>query len=60
MEWRATLDSEIAAGDILLSVETDKAVVDVPSPVAGRLVKQSVGEGDEVATGTVVAVIEQG
>lgn len=59
MEWKAALDSEVAAGDVLFRVETDKAIVEVPSPVSGRLVEQSVSEGDEVATGTVVAIIEQ-
>ena len=58
MEWVAQVGDDIAAGDVLLRVETDKAIVDVPSPVAGRLVVRSVAEGEEVATGTVVAYVE--
>lgn len=59
MEWEAALETEVAVGDVLLRVETDKAIVEVPAPVAGRLVEQSVAEGDEIATGSVVAILEQ-
>lgn len=59
MEWEAALETEVAVGDVLLRVETDKAIVEVPAPVAGRLVEQSVAEGDEIATGSIVAILEQ-
>ncbi|MBO4208425.1 biotin attachment protein [Micromonospora echinofusca] len=58
MEWEAEVGAEVAAGDVLLRVETDKAVVEVPSPVTGRLVHRAVAEGDEVTTGTVICAIE--
>lgn len=56
--WEAQLGSEVSAGDVLLKVETDKALVEIPSPVAGRLVEQAVAQGDEVTTGAVLGVIE--
>ncbi|MGI8702205.1 MAG: biotin/lipoyl-containing protein [Nocardioidaceae bacterium] len=58
VEWEAAIDAEVAAGDVLFRVETDKAEVEVPSPVSGRLVEQSVRAGEDVMTGTVVAIIE--
>ncbi|MCU1672121.1 MAG: 2-oxoglutarate dehydrogenase, component containing protein [Frankiales bacterium] len=58
MEWEAQVGDDVAEGAVLLRVETDKAIVDVPSPVAGRLLSQEVAEGSEVATGTVVAILE--
>ena len=50
--------STVAAGDILMRVETDKALVEVPAPVAGRVVEFLVSIDDEVATGTPIVVIE--
>jgi pyruvate/2-oxoglutarate dehydrogenase complex dihydrolipoamide acyltransferase (E2) component len=58
MEWEAQVGDEVAEGGVLLRVETDKAVVEVPSPVAGRIVEQVVSEGDEITTGDVVAFVE--
>ncbi len=58
MEWEAKVGDSLQAGDVLLRVETDKAIVDVPSPVTGRLLAQLVAEGDEVSTGTVIAQLE--
>lgn len=50
--------SSVVAGDILMRVETDKAVVEVPAPVGGRVVEILVSVDDEVATGTPIVVIE--
>lgn len=58
VEWEAKVGDSVQAGDVLLRVETDKAIVDVPSPVTGHLLAQLVAEGDEVSTGTVVAQLE--
>ena len=55
VEWHATEGSKIEEGQLLVSIETDKAVVDVESPVSGvmlRLVGQVEGEynvGDTLA-----------
>jgi pyruvate/2-oxoglutarate dehydrogenase complex dihydrolipoamide acyltransferase (E2) component len=42
----------------LLRVETDKALVEVPSPVAGTLVEQLVALEDEIDIGAPIAVID--
>ncbi len=57
-EWVVAVGAAVAAGDPILRVETDKALVEVPSPVAGTLVEQLVAVDDEIATGTPIAVIE--
>ena len=57
-EWLVDIGEVVDVGTALLMAETDKAVVEVPSPVAGTLVEQRVANEDEVTTGTVIAVIE--
>ncbi len=48
----------IAAEQTLLMVETDKATMDIPAPLAGRVVELKVAVGDKVNTGTLIALIE--
>src|SRR5690606_24396715 len=43
----------------IVEVETDKATLEVPSPVAGVLTEQLVATGDTVAVGAVVARIDE-
>lgn len=57
-EWLVEPGSAVAAGDPILRVETDKALVEVPAPVAGTLVEQLVAVDDEIGTGAPIAVIE--
>jgi len=42
----------------LVSLETDKATVDVPSPVAGVVKQMKVKVGDKVSEGSVILVLE--
>ncbi len=44
----------------LFEVETDKATLEVPSPASGTIKELRVKEGDTIAPGQVVAVIEEG
>lgn len=76
IEWHVKAGDEIGTDQPLLSVETAKAIVDIPSPQAGRVAKlfgQSgdivhlgaplvafEGEGDEADAGTVVGKVEVG
>lgn len=52
VEWYAQAGDEISVGAPLVSVETDKAIVDVPSPSGGRIDKLFAAVGDIVATGS--------
>lgn len=57
-EWLVAAGTAVATGDPLMRVETDKALVEVPSPVAGTLVEQLVAVDDDVVTGAPIAVID--
>ena len=48
----------IAIDDSVISLESDKATLDVPSTIAGRIVEVCVGEGDKVSQGSLIAIIE--
>lgn len=56
-EWHKPEGAEIAEGDPLLTVETEKAVNDVEAPASGLLRKIVANEGDEIPVSDPVAVI---
>ena len=58
VRWHATPGEHVAADQILVDVETDKAVVEIPAPVAGVLKTQGGQPGDVVPIGGLLAVIE--
>jgi dihydrolipoamide dehydrogenase len=47
----------VAVEDPLVTLETDKASMDVPAPFGGTLVELKVGKGDRVSEGDVIAVV---
>ena len=49
---------EVEADQSLITLESDKATMDVPAPAAGRLVEFQVSEGDKVSEGDLIAVME--
>ena len=48
----------VAVEEALLVIESDKASMEIPSPVAGVLQSFTIAIGDMVGEGTVVAVVE--
>jgi pyruvate dehydrogenase E2 component (dihydrolipoamide acetyltransferase) len=48
----------VAEEDPLVTLESDKATMDVPAPFAGTLTELKVGMGDTVSQGTVIAIVE--
>ena len=42
----------------LVTLESDKATMEVPASAAGKLVELKVSEGDEVGEGDVIGVVE--
>ncbi len=48
----------VAVEDSLVTLETDKASMDVPASHAGRIVSVEVAVGDTVSTGDVIAIVE--
>lgn len=59
VEWKKAPGDMVAEGDILCEVETDKAVVEVPSPVAGTLLARFFEVGDDVPVLTTIAAVGQ-
>jgi pyruvate dehydrogenase E2 component (dihydrolipoamide acetyltransferase) len=55
--WQKAIGEQVEAGEILCEVETDKALVEVESPVAGTLLARFFAEGAEVAVLTTIAVV---
>lgn len=53
-----TIGDPVAAGDVMMRVETDKALVEVPSPISGTILEILVAIDDEVMTGAPLVVIE--
>jgi len=49
---------KINAEDNLVTLETDKAAMDVPSPYAGVIKEMKVKVGDKVSQGSVILVME--
>jgi pyruvate/2-oxoglutarate dehydrogenase complex dihydrolipoamide acyltransferase (E2) component len=50
--------SEIRVEDPLITLETEKASMDVPSPVSGVVESVEVKKGDEVSAGTLIARVQ--
>lgn len=48
----------VAAEDPLIELESDKATMEVPSPVPGKVTAIKVSEGDRVSRGSVILVLE--
>ena len=60
----SVIDVLVAVGDRieidtpLITLETDKATMDVPSPASGRVLKLLVAKGDKVSHGSVIADLQ--
>ena len=54
--WNVAVGAEFAAGEPIVTVETDKAVVDVEAESAGVMLRQLVGDGSHVEVGSPIAV----
>src|ERR1700722_5782385 len=49
---------KVAVEDPLISLESDKAAMDVPSPIAGVINSIEIKKGDAVSSGTLIAIVE--
>ncbi|WP_442587970.1 dihydrolipoamide acetyltransferase family protein [Pedobacter sp. AW31-3R] len=58
IKWLKQPGDMISLDDTLLEIATDKVDSEVPSPVAGKLIKQLFGEDEVVQVGAVIAWIE--
>jgi pyruvate dehydrogenase E2 component (dihydrolipoamide acetyltransferase) len=58
--WHVAEGDHVVADQPLVSVETDKAVVEVPAPQAGRIAKLIGKAGDRVKVGAPLVFFEEG
>ncbi|MGO3891826.1 MAG: 2-oxoglutarate dehydrogenase complex dihydrolipoyllysine-residue succinyltransferase [Paenalcaligenes sp.] len=58
LEWKKQPGEAVSADEILIDVETDKVVLEVPAPAAGVLVEIVKGDGSTVYAGEVLARID--
>lgn len=58
VSWSVKVGDMIQEDDVLFEVNTAKVSAEIPSPVAGKVVEILYKEGDTVAVGTVVAIID--
>jgi pyruvate/2-oxoglutarate dehydrogenase complex dihydrolipoamide acyltransferase (E2) component len=59
LRWLVREGEPVEKGQILLEVETDKAVGEIEAPDSGVLRAVSAGEGDEVPVGQTIAYIQR-
>ena len=55
LQWKKKPGDVIAIDEILIEIETDKVVLEVPAPVAGVLAEIVQGDGSTVAAEQVIA-----
>ncbi len=58
VEVHVKAGDQVQVEDPLITLETDKAAMEVPAPAAGRLVEVTVEVGGHVSEGDVIAVLE--
>jgi len=59
-EWLKQPGDAVAVDEPIVSLETDKVAVEVPSPVAGVISELKAEVGDTVEVGAVIATVEEG
>ncbi len=60
LSWKVAEGEAVVEDDTLAEVETDKAVVEIPSPRTGKILKLHAEEGDLIEVGQVIVSIEEG
>ena len=58
LQWKKKVGDSVAADEILIDIETDKVVLEVPAPSAGVLAEILVGDGGTVAAEQLIARID--
>jgi pyruvate dehydrogenase E2 component (dihydrolipoamide acetyltransferase) len=59
VRWLVQPGERVKLDDPLLEIETDKAIVEVPSPVAGTVVSYGGAPGDTLHVGEILAIIDR-
>ena len=58
LQWKKKPGESVAVDEILIEIETDKVVLEVPAPAAGVMTEVIKGDGGTVVSGEVIAIID--
>jgi 2-oxoglutarate dehydrogenase E2 component (dihydrolipoamide succinyltransferase) len=58
LQWKKPSGAAVGTDEILVEIETDKVVLEVPAPAGGALAKLLVADGASVVSGQVIAQID--
>tara|TARA_Y100000590_G_C15293566_1_gene853515 strand:- start:60 stop:287 length:228 start_codon:yes stop_codon:yes gene_type:complete len=58
IKWLKQVGDQVADGDVVCEVETDKSTMEVPTTISGTIKEIKVKEGEIVPVGSVLAVVE--
>ena len=58
-EWFKKEGEYVKKGELLFTVETEKIVNEIESPVSGKIIKILIQEGQEAPVGEKIAIIEE-
>ena len=58
VNWRVKPGDSVAEDDVVVEVMTEKAAVEVPAPVSGRVISTTGSPGDKVPVGSELIVLE--
>lgn len=58
LQWKKKPGEAVALDEILIEIETDKVVLEVPAPAAGVMAAHVKGDGGTVTSGEVIATID--
>ena len=57
--WLKKEGDAVKSGDVIAEIETDKATIEVPSSVAGRVTEIKVKPGDKVQVGAIILTVDE-
>ena len=56
--WRVAEGDTVTVDQIIVEVETDKAIVEIPAPATGTVIKLGAAVGETLGVGEILAVLE--
>lgn len=60
VQWRVAVGDVVTTDDLLVDIETEKAVIEVPVPYDGTVIKLAAEAGELVKVGSMLAVFDTG
>jgi len=58
-EWFKGVGDHVEKGELLLTIESDKSIREIPAEASGTLTEILANAGDEVLVGTTIGIIQE-